>query len=156
MQFTVSADNLSAPARSDHALHGIPPHRDLSDWGRFACGFSQHGMSWIGTARRGRALPGKARDVIALIPCFAAWLGWAWQGVARQSAARQSAARDVIALIPVFKPRRGAAALGRALPGKARDVIALILVSRGKAEPGGATPSPARYGNARDVQHQQT
>jgi hypothetical protein len=38
MQIIVSADNLSAPARSSkHALHGMPPRRDLSSRGRFAC-----------------------------------------------------------------------------------------------------------------------
>ena len=43
MQIIVSADNLSAPARSDHALHGMPPRRELSSRGRFVCGTASAG-----------------------------------------------------------------------------------------------------------------
>ena len=82
MQICASTDNLSAPARSDHALHGIPPRRELSSRGRFACVFSgrglaRPGLAWPGLARRGKAGQG---DVIALIPAFRAMRAEAWQG----------------------------------------------------------------------------
>ena len=106
MQICASTDNLSAPVRSDHALHGIPPRRDLSSRGRFVCALSWPGLAGHGKARRGEAGQGKA--TLSHSYQFSG-PGKARRGRARLGLAGQGEAGhgDVIALIPVFRAGPG-------------------------------------------------